>query len=155
MRCATVATTPEGERMMSEPGLANTSAPAAELERSSTGLLMVRYGIGAVMVLGGIVMLIVSPAGLGVDGFAMAVGGGLSVLLLNFMFRPSVSSELDGEREEQARAYFDEHGVWPEDEPNEPGSRWVLPAGVVTFEQELAERAADDSVEDRALIAAG
>jgi hypothetical protein len=107
------------------------------------------------MVLGGIVMLIVSPAGLGVDGFAMAVGGGLSVLLLNSMFRLSVSSELDREREEQARAYFDEHGVWPEDEPNEPGSRWVLPAGVVTFEQELAQRAADDSVEDRALIAAG
>ncbi len=31
-------------------------------------MLIVRYGIGGVMVLGGIVMLIVSPAGLGVDG---------------------------------------------------------------------------------------
>ena len=62
-------------------------------------------------------MLVVSPAGLGVDGFAMAVGGGLSVLLLNFLFRLGVSSEADREEEEQARMYFDAHGEWPEDKP--------------------------------------
>jgi hypothetical protein len=50
-------------------------------------MLIVRYGIGVVMALVGIVMLIVSPAGLGVDGFAMAVGGGLAVLMINFLFR--------------------------------------------------------------------
>jgi hypothetical protein len=117
-------------------------------------MLIVRYGIGGVMVLGGIVMLIVSPAGLGVDGFAMAVGGGLSVLLLNFMYRLSLSSELDREREEQARAYFDEHGDWPEDEPTEPRHKWVLPAGAVTFEQELAQQAADESIKDSPSVAA-
>ncbi|MBV9682612.1 MAG: hypothetical protein JO046_12525 [Solirubrobacterales bacterium] len=56
-------------------------------------MLALRYGIGAVMVLAGIVMLIVDPSGLGVDGFAMAVGGGLSVLLINFLFRLGVSSD--------------------------------------------------------------
>jgi hypothetical protein len=126
---------------MSEPSLSKTSESATESEHSPTGLLIVRYGFGGVMVLGGIVMLIVSPAGLGVDGFAMAVGGGLSVLLLNFMYRLSVSSELDREREEEARAYFDEHGDWPEDKPRERGRNWVLPAGVVTLEQELAQPA--------------
>jgi hypothetical protein len=131
---------------MSDPGLSKTSEPATESEHSSTGMLIVRYGIGGVMVLGGIVTLILSPAGLGVDGFAMAVGGGLSVLLLNLMYRLSVSSELDREREERARAYFDEHGDWPEDEPTEPRHKWVLPAGAVTFEQELAQHAADDSI---------
>ncbi len=45
----------------------------------SIALILVRYGIGAVMVLAGIVMIAVNPGGLGVDGFAMAVGGGLSV----------------------------------------------------------------------------
>ena len=73
-------------------------------------MLFIRYGIGAIMVVGGAIMLIVSPAGLGVDGFAMAVGGGLSVLLLNYMYRLSVASEDDRAREEEARAYFDEHG---------------------------------------------
>jgi hypothetical protein len=122
---------------MSEPSFSKTSEPATESEHSSTGMLIVRYGLGGVMVLGGVVLLILSPAGLGVDGFAMAVGGGLSVLLLNFMYRLSVSSELDREREEQARAYFDEHGDWPDDEPTEPLHKWVLPAGAVTLEQEL------------------
>jgi hypothetical protein len=138
---------------MSDTGLSHPSEPTTEAQHTSTGLLIVRYGLGGVMVLGGVAMLILSPAGLGVDGFAMAVGGGLSVLLLNFMYRLSVSSELDRDREEQARNYFDEHGEWPEDEPIEPWRRWVLPAGVVTFEQELAQQAAEDALRDRGLVA--
>jgi hypothetical protein len=67
-------------------------------------MLIVRYGIGAVMVVAGIVMLIISPGGLGVDGFAMAVGGGLSVLLINFLFRLGVSGDREREEEERARA---------------------------------------------------
>jgi hypothetical protein len=95
-------------------------------------MLVVRYGVGATMILGGVVVLIISPAGLGVDGFAMAAGGGLSVLLLNFMYRLSLSSERDRDEEERARRYFDEHGQWPEEEEERrPGRRWVLPAGVV------------------------
>jgi hypothetical protein len=87
-------------------------------------------------------MLIVSPAGLGADGFAMAVGGGLSVLLLiNYMFRLSVSSEGDRDEEEHARRYFDEHGGWPDDPPPKR-RRWTLPTGVVTAEAEEAERKA-------------
>jgi hypothetical protein len=119
-------------------------------DASSPGLLVVRYGLGAVMVLGGVVMLIVSPASLGVDGFAMAVGGGLSVVLLNFLFRLSVSSEADRAEEEQARTYFDEHGEWPEEKPRQ-GRKWVLPAGVVTYEMEQeqlrARREAGDQLE--------
>ena len=63
------------------------------VRRRSIGMLILRYGIGAVMVVAGIVMLIVDPSGLGVDGFAMAVGGGLSVLLINFLYRLGVSGE--------------------------------------------------------------
>jgi hypothetical protein len=87
-------------------------------KKTPIAVLIVRYGIGAVMVIAGIVMLIVSPAGLGVDGFAMAVGGGLAVLMINFLYRLGVSGDLDRQREEDARAYFDEHGEWPpEDGP--------------------------------------
>ena len=100
--------------------------------------LLVRYGLGAVMVIGGVVMLVISPAGLGVDGFAMAVGGGLSVVLFNVLFRLSISSEEDRAEEQRARAYFDEHGEWPEDEAR-TGRRWTLAPGVVTYEQEQAQ----------------
>jgi hypothetical protein len=104
---------------------------------TSLGMLLVRYGLGALMVIGGVVMLVISPAGLGFDGFAMAVGGGLSVVLFNILFRLGLSSEADREEEERARTYFDEHGEWPEEEPSQ-GRRWTLAAGVVTYEQEQA-----------------
>jgi lysylphosphatidylglycerol synthetase-like protein (DUF2156 family) len=37
----------------------------------------------------------------------------LIVWMINWMFRMSVSSNRDREREEEARRYFDEHGRWP------------------------------------------
>ncbi len=83
---------------------------------TSVGMLIVRYGIGGAMVLAGIVLLIISPSDLGPEGFGMAVGGGLAVLLLNFLYRIGVSGEREREQEERARDYFDEHGVWPDEE---------------------------------------
>ena len=104
-------------------------------------MLVLRYGIGGVMVLAGIVLLVINPGGSGVDAFAMAVGGGLSVLLINFLYRLGVSGDKEREAEEQARTYFDVHGVWP-DEDEEPvrGRKWTLPAGVKTLEDEERER---------------
>jgi hypothetical protein len=111
----------------------------------SAGMFLVRYGLGGLMVIGGVVMLIISPAGLGFDGFGMAVGGGLSVVLFNVLFRLGLSSEADRDEEEQARVYFDEHGEWPEDKPFE-GRQWVLPTGAVTYEQEQARLRAREAV---------
>lgn len=106
----------------------------------SIGMLILRYGIGAVMVLAGIVTLIVDPSGLGVDGFAMAVGGGLSVLLINFLYRLGVSGDREREAEDRARAYFDEHGEWPEEEQRVRTRKWTLAPGVPTAEEEAADR---------------
>jgi hypothetical protein len=102
------------------------------------GLLVVRYGLGAMLVLAGIVVVAVNPGGLGVEGFAMAVGGGLSVLLINFLYRLGVAGDREREHEEEARRYLDEHGVWPDEEPRLPGRRWTLAPGVVTPEEESA-----------------
>lgn len=113
-----------------------TAAP----EGRSIGLLVLRYGIGGVMVLAGIVMLIVDPAGLGVDGFAMAVGGGLSVLLINFLYRLGVSGDRERDEEEMARRYFDEHGEWPEEVPKVRERKWRLAPGVQTAEDEERKR---------------
>jgi hypothetical protein len=94
------------------------------------------------MVVAGVVVLIANPGGFGVDGFALAVGGGLSVLLINFLFRLGVSGDLEREREEEARRHFDEHGVWPEEEVKPAGRQWKLAPGVVTADQEERERRA-------------
>jgi hypothetical protein len=129
---------------MSESNNTNTIVQAPQPERISPALWLVRYGIGILMVAGGIVLLIVSPAGTGVDGFAMAVGGGLSVLTLNALYRLSVSSDKERERHEEEWRYFEQHGEWPEDPaPRKPHKRhWVLPQGAVTFEAEQTTRAA-------------
>jgi hypothetical protein len=36
--------------------------------------------------------------------------------MINWLFRMSVSSNSDREREEAARRYFSEHGHWPDEE---------------------------------------
>jgi hypothetical protein len=112
----------------------------AQPERRSIGLLLLRYGIGGVMVAAGIVMLIVDPSGLGADGFAMAVGGGLSVLLINFLYRLGVSGDREREDEERARLYFDEHGEWPEEQVKVRERKWRLAPGIQTPEDEERRR---------------
>lgn len=104
----------------------------------SVGLFAVRYGIGAVMVVAGVAALIVVPGDMGTHGFASAIGAGLSVVLINLLYRLSISGDRDREREEEARRYLDEHGVWPEDEPEAPQRtrRWIVPKGAVLAEDE-------------------
>ena len=104
----------------------------------SAGLFAVRYGIGAVIVLAGVVALIVVPGDMGAHGFASAIGAGLSVVLINLLYRLSVSGDRDREREEEARRYLDEHGVWPDDKPEarQRTRRWVVPRGAVLAEHE-------------------
>ena len=63
----------------------------------------------------GVVLLIADPAGLGVDGFTLGVGGGLSIIMLNVLYRLGVSGDLERVREEEARRYLEEHGEWPPD----------------------------------------
>jgi hypothetical protein len=40
----------------------------------------------------------------------------LTVWMINWMYRLSVASNLDREREELAREYFDLHGRWPDED---------------------------------------
>jgi hypothetical protein len=77
----------------------------------------VRYGLPAVLFLGGIVLLLLEPNSIGIEGFAMATGAALSVLLLNWFFREGVRGDLERDREEEAREYYARHGRWP-DEPS-------------------------------------
>jgi hypothetical protein len=79
--------------------------PRATVRWRSTGVFAVRYGIGAVMVLAGIVMLAIDGGELGWYGLASAIGAGLSVMLLNLLYRMSVSGDEDrvGPRDSSTR----------------------------------------------------
>lgn len=81
------------------------------------GLLLVRYGLGVVLVIAGVVLLIINPGGFGVDGFAMAAGSGFSVLMLNWLYRLGVASDDERVKEEEARRFLAEHGRWPDEPP--------------------------------------
>ncbi len=81
--------------------------------------LFVRYGIGLIGVVAGIIVLIVDPGGFGVDGFGLLEGAGLSVLMLNWIYRIGVAGDREREHEEEARRFLEEHGHWPD----EPGAR--------------------------------
>ena len=82
--------------------------------------LFVRYGIGLIGVVTGLVLLIVNPGGFGPEGFGLAEGAGLSVLMLNWMYRVGVAGDREREREEEARRYLEEHGHWPDERPRRP-----------------------------------
>jgi hypothetical protein len=87
--------------------------------------LFVRYGIGLILILAGIVVFAFNVDGFGVDGFALGAGAGGSVLMLNWMFRVGVAGDREREREEEARRYLEKHGHWPDEPP--PGARRPAP----------------------------
>ena len=80
-------------------------------------LVVVRYVVPGVIVLAGILALILVDSINGLEGFALGLGVGGSVLLLNVLYRVGVSGDAERDREAEARDYFDEHGHWPDEEP--------------------------------------
>lgn len=73
----------------------------------------VRYGLPLLLTAVGVWLLetqTVKWGGLGV----MLIGTAVIVLMLNLLFRLSITSNNERSREEQAREYYDRHGHWPE-----------------------------------------
>jgi hypothetical protein len=73
-----------------------------------------RVWLPLLIAIGGVVAIVVghgrtAAAGAGVGLLLVA----LTVWMLNWMYRMSVASNRDREREEEARRYFDRHGRWP------------------------------------------
>ncbi len=78
-------------------------------------MFTVRYVIPALLFVGGLVLLAIEPNATGLEGFAMATGAALSVLLLNWLFREGVRGDQAREREEAAREQYAKTGRWPDD----------------------------------------
>jgi hypothetical protein len=76
----------------------------------------------AIIVSGFVVALVTGFSETGVEGGTLLVAAGLSVWLLNLLYRIGVKGDRERDEEDRARAYFDEHGHWPDEErgPNAP-----------------------------------
>ncbi len=77
-------------------------------------MIGVRYGLPALLTAAGLVLIVVGhgrtfAAGTGV----VLLGSALMVWLVNWLFRLSIQSNAEREREEQAREYYARHGRWP------------------------------------------
>ena len=79
-------------------------------------MIGVRYVLPGVIFLAGLLEMVLDPDGeRGVEIGCMAIGAAIAVALLNFFFRMGVSGDAERDREEEARAYFDRHGRWPDE----------------------------------------
>lgn len=83
----------------------------------------VRIWLPLAIIVLGIVLIALNPGEDGLEGGTMVVAAGLSVWLLNLLYRLGVSGDRDRDVEDRARAYFDEHGHWPDEEQPPRGPR--------------------------------
>lgn len=78
-------------------------------------LRVIRYVLPAVVTLVGIGLMAFGGGEDGLEGGAAVVGAGLSIWLMNFLWRVGVSGDAERDDESAARVYFDEHGKWPDE----------------------------------------
>lgn len=76
-----------------------------------------RYGLPLGIFLLGCALVLVDGGGsTGWEGFIMATGAALAVLLLNGLFRLGAQGDREREAEEAARDHFSRTGRWPDEE---------------------------------------
>ena len=79
---------------------------------------LVRTWLPVAIIVIGLAIILATRTETGVEGGGMLVAAGISVWLLNWFYRLGVRGDRERDREDRARAYFDAHGRWPdEDEP--------------------------------------
>ncbi|MCX6369871.1 MAG: hypothetical protein NTZ58_01255 [Solirubrobacterales bacterium] len=93
------------------------SDTASTLPQSSAGtravLVFVRFVLPALIVLSGILLAIIGHRESAYLVGALLVSAGVSVALLNFLYRVGVNGDKDRGLEEAARDHFERTGHWP------------------------------------------
>ncbi len=84
-------------------------------------LTLTRVWLPVAIAVAGVVAIVIGHARTAAAGAGVVLlGVALMVWMLNWLFRMSVESNRERDREEDARRYFDEHGRWPGEEPPWP-----------------------------------
>ncbi len=78
----------------------------------------VRTWLPVAIIAAGVVVAIASGfSETGLEGGGLLISAGLSVWLLNLLYRVGVTGDRDRSEEDDARAFYDRHGHWPDEEP--------------------------------------
>ena len=80
-------------------------------------LILTRWVIPGALIAFGVVYGLVTRTEEGAEAFALFTGAGLSIMLLNLLYRMGVTGDEERDREDAAREYFSEHGHWPDEKP--------------------------------------
>lgn len=76
---------------------------------------------GALMIAGIAVILIGMASEHSLEVGIPLFSAGASIWFVNFLWRVGVSGDRDRDEEDVARAYFAEHGRWPDEQPGTNG----------------------------------
>jgi hypothetical protein len=80
----------------------------------------VRTWLPVAIIAAGVVVAVVSGfSETGLEGGGLLISAGLSVWLLNVLYRVGVTGDRDRSEEDDARSFYDEHGHWPDEPPGE------------------------------------
>ncbi len=79
-------------------------------------LRAVRYWLPVALIVAGVLSLFVIDDSDRFEAFSMLVGSGLSVALLNVLFRYGSKGDEERDAEDAAREYYAQHGRWPDEE---------------------------------------
>ena len=87
-------------------------------------LFAVRYVLPSLLCIAGLILIAIGPHGATLHGGLGIIGAGLAGFLFSFFARISMSGdEARVKKEEAARAFFDEHGRWPDEDPSKARRR--------------------------------
>jgi membrane-bound ClpP family serine protease len=82
-------------------------------------LFAVRYVLPSLLCIAGLVLIVIEPQGATLHGGLGIIGAGLAGFLFSFFARISMTGdETRVKKEEAARAFFDEYGRWPDEDPS-------------------------------------
>ena len=79
---------------------------------------MVRWVLPTVLLVIGLVLIVIKPSGSTLHGGLGIIGAALAAYLFAFLAKVSMSGDTFRDREEDARAFFDAHGYWPDEDPS-------------------------------------
>lgn len=91
-----------------------TSSP---LLPDSKLILFLRWWLPGIVVAGGVAVIVLRGFDdIGLEGGAGIIGAGLSIALMNWLWRVGVSGDAERDAEDAARRHFDATGRWPDEE---------------------------------------
>jgi len=97
--------------------MADGNAPDSKTDVGRVLLAATRVWLPVAIAVAGVVAIVIGhgESGTAAAGVGLIIAA-LIVWMVNWMYRMSVQSNRDREREEAAREYFDRHGRWPDEE---------------------------------------